>query len=663
MVLRARQLRTIGAAVAITLISQIGLSSGGPARAVEPPGPGDPGGSTGPATTLSASATTVDPGGSVTFTASVADGGAPLTSGTFALLANADAGSVFTCATVCSTMMASAAPNGAGQATFTVTMDDATFIAKDSAIRPSSEEPVHFGVMYSPPFGSELASGRSATLAVTAREVPPVVVDPVPTTTQLSTVGVSEMSIGSYLVLSAKVTTAQGNPASGVVHFYATSTDDRTVDKTRISPAAGHRVTTSGVTTHTAKMAADWFDSTASGPARPIPSSSLRFFAEFTPSNADEQPASSSSLVTVAFRKIATPITLVRTDGSGAMKDDQTAYFRINLPADAVGKLSIACPGSSCTTSTATVIGALNRQVTVSNTGNAPVERTITATFRSTIAKYADATASTKVTVDPAVRASQSIPDIDQVSSTFDLTIPSGSGSDHGRSTEVSAALAYGQTRGGTVSVASWDGSPGRTGTAAHRKAATKVVRCAAVKRGSLLCLLGSYKPGTRLRITAVVDVPAAMAGKTATLTSSVTALDPVTGVTTTLLTRTTRHTIAKRTALGGGLKPGATSVRRGKKATYSATLTNGGLFAAKGVKTCLQTAKGVKIAKAKRAKLNKAKTKACWTTSLKPRKSASFKITFTAPRKKGKTAVTWTVRPKKSQAAGFTLKTRLPVK
>ena len=689
------RLRGLGAATVMALVAQLVVASL-PAQAVE-----QRAGATGPTVTLTASSTTVEPGATVTFTTKVARDGAPRTSGTLTLLASSDAGSVFDCAVACPTTMAAITPDGEGHGTFTVRMDDAAFTAMQSQIRPSTGAPVHFGVRYTGS-GANAEQGTSPVVVVTAQAAPV----PAAATTTVLSVDDATPALGDQVTFTAAVSSAAGPVTSGSVAIRLGS--GAGINNPALTPAAGLTLDSNGRARFSATWDADWFRSRVPGGPTPSVGTPLTVQAVFTPADFAVLEPSSSSTVTVTPEPVKTQLTL--TPPPGGLSSGTSATFTANLPSDAAGTLQVRCPESSCSVAPRPVTGTATFNVKFSNPTDAPLSRTVSARFTSTTPKYSDASVSTSVwvanaAVAPAppvrpstpllfvtlVRAPGPIGSLPVEGSTtvgtgatgsspflttsmdlppdllprlFVLGLGDGGGYD-GRLlldfiASNPAGIVLGHAGGAEAS-----GSAGRPKSAAAQLRTTKTTVACQLKGSTLTCPMGYLEPGTKISYRASLPISAAVAGKRVAVKATTSAFDPATGATTVLSTGTTQHTVAKRTAFSGSLKASAKSVKRGKKATVTAKLTNAGVIKAGKVTSCLSMPKGVKIAKAKGAKITKGKTKACWTVkSLKAKKSKNFTMTFVAPKKKGTPKVTWSVKPKKkSQADGFTVKAGIKVK
>ena len=697
------RLRGLGAATVMALIAQLVVASV-PAQAVE-----QRASAAGPTVTLTASSTTVEPGATVTFTTSVARDGLPHTNGTLTLLASPEAGSVFDCAVACPTTVADVAPDSDGHGTFTVRMDDAAFTALQSQIRPGTGAPVHFGVRYTGS-GANAEQGASPVVAVTAQAAQV----PAAASTTVLSVDDATPALGDQVTFTAAVTSAAGPVTSGSVAIRLGS--GAGINSPSLTPAAGLTLDANGRARFSATWDADWFRANVPGGPAPSVGTPLPVQAVFTPADFAVLEPSSSSTVTVTPEPVKTQLTL--TPPSGSVGHGTSATFTANLPSDAAGTLQVSCPESSCSAEPRPVTGTATFEVKFSNSSYIPLPRTVSATFTSATPKYSHASASTSVTVAngavapaPPVPTStlpllssypfergpgpiafatlvgsvgvegpsteSASPDAPSpfLTSTFSMPLaylglfypgrPGEAGVDDFWITRLTLAITtpgstLPRTRGAVAS-----GSEGRTkSTAAQLRTTKKTVACH-VKDATLTCPMGYFEPGTKISYTASIPLAAAAAGKRVSVKATTSALDPATGRTTVLSTRTTQHTVAKRTAFSGRLKASAKSVKRGKKSTVTAKLTNAGVIKAGKVTSCLSMPKGAKITRAKGAKITKTKTKACWTvTSLKAKKSKTFKMTFVAPKKKGTPKVTWSVKPKKkSQADGFTVKAGIRVK
>ncbi len=691
------RLRGLGAATVMALVAQLVVASL-PAQAVE-----QRAGATGPTVTLTASSTTVEPGATVTFTTNMARDGAPRTNGTLTLLASSDAGSVFDCAVACPTTMAAITldEDEDGRGTFSVQMDDAAFTALQSQIRPSTGAPVHFGVQYTGT-GPNAEQGTSPVVAVTAQAAP------VPAAATITVLSVDDATptIGDRVTFTTAVTSAARPVSAGSVALRLGS--GAGINSRSLTPAAGLALDADGRARFSATWDADWFRANVPGGPTPSVGTPLDVQAVFTPSDFAVLEPSSSSTVTVTPEQVKTQLTL--TPPPGGLSDGTSATFTANLPSDATGTLQVSCPESSCSVAPRPVTGTATFNVKFSNSSYIPLPRTVSATFTSTTAKYTDASVSTSVwvanaAVAPAPPVRPSTPllaitpfqrepgPIDFVGLAGSIGVETGSrGSAPAFLTSIfalppGAVGLLNQGRGevgvpdfwlASLTITSTTGSAlphtrgaeasspeGRTKSAAAQLRTTKKTVACHVKGSTFTCPMGYFEPGTKISYRASLPISAAVAGKRVAVKATTSAFDPATGATTVLSTGTTQHTVAKRTAFSGSLKASAKSVKRGKKATITAKLTNAGVIKAGKVTSCLSMPKGVKIAKAKGAKITKGKTKACWTvTSLKAKKSKTFKMTFVAPKKKGTPKVTWSVKPKKkSQADGFTVKAGIKVK
>lgn len=593
------------------------------------------------ATTLEASAEAPHPGDTVTFTARVTleDGETPVSTGAVEFRVAADMFEIGGPGVVVRGPVA-LDPDGEASIEVELTPEDLPFLAEDDSVVAIAQylpvDPDLAGTVSAPVqfFVTDEVIGEETTTVVT---------------------GPSVATVGQATTLTASVTPVT---AAGTVQFAVND-----------NPVGGPVLVTGG-------SASRSFTFTAAGTATVTAA-----FTPSTPAYAVSFDDTGLDVAVAAAPAIATTTTVTGPKSSpGSFLDMLTAKV---VPATAAGTVRFAVDGA--------VVGTaplINGTASVGHRFVAAGLVTVTATFVPSGAAYA----TSEGTAIVAVTAPHALPTASPAAAATGTAVGQGTSTLSGCMSEsdegagrvaarkaVSRAALRARIRSAILAKISGFSRPGATATAetaedgcgdAGRVAAgrsarvTKVtVPCAATDDG-YVCDLGDVPAGTAFKLTVRYPLPAEAAGQKLQATATAAAVDLVSGVETTLVSKTTTVAVPKRTALSVSLAPvkRITSVKRGAAATYRVVVKNAGVIASGKIRACVTLGAGAKVKAAKGATIHG--RKACWTLpSLKKGKSAIRTLTLVAPRKKGKLKISLSVVPPKALAAPVKLTGLLPVK
>lgn len=169
----------------------------------------------------------------------------------------------------------------------------------------------------------------------------------------------------------------------------------------------------------------------------------------------------------------------------------------------------------------------------------------------------------------------------------------------------------------------------------------------------------------SELTIAGAVPVPAELAGQDVAIDSSVSRVDPETGVLTPVSSQDGAISVPRRTVLGARLTPvkqHLTSIGPGRLVAYRLKVDNNGVVAATDVRVCARVGRGAGIRSAPHAEVRN--RRACWTIPrLGAGRSATRTVTLVAPRHGKELTVAAVLRARGGQADPVRLSAEMPVR